>query len=472
MSTKSEGNRWWARRGIRARASIVTAIALVFAMVLAGLALALTLLVTLTRTLDSATLDRARDLASQIDSEGFDGAEAQVGSRPGDSTLLQIVDTSNAVVYSSESISGEQSLLTVADLQIREGTFHKLVPFVDNQNFVIAHVTSSTEAGEVTVVAAQTLSQVSDTITVVLTAFALLAPIFICVVAWIIWLAVGKSLATVDRISTQVTNIESESLHERVTIPVAKDQIQKLTITVNHMLDRLEGSMASQKRFVADASHELRSPLATMRLTLDLESLATNPADTSADNPAENFEVLNQEVERMTRLVSNLMLLAKSDAGPSELNISDVDLDDIVYRELSSIRVRTNITIKANIEPIKIQGDATRISQVVRNLLENAINYAHDEVHVSIKSVLDGCLIEVSDDGPGIALENREAVFERFVRLDEHRSRDAGGSGLGLAIVAEIVKQHGGTVSISDSPTGGALFKVQLPLAPVSVAVS
>jgi len=226
--------------------------------------------------------------------------------------------------------------------------------------------------------------------------------------------------------------------------------------------------MASQKRFVADASHELRSPLATMRLTLDLESLETN----SADSPEENLEILNQEVERMTRLVSNLMLLAKSDAGPSELNIADVDLDDVVYRELSSMRLRTNMTIKANIEPIKIQGDATRISQVVRNLMENAINHAHDEVHVSIKSVLDGCLIEVSDDGPGIPLENREAVFERFVRLDEHRSRDTGGSGLGLAIVAEIVKQHGGTVSISDSSTGGALFRVQLPSALVSVAVS
>ncbi len=468
MTVKSQRNQWWARRGIRARASIVAAIALFFAMVLAGFALALTLQVTLTRTLGSATLDRARDLASQIDSEGFDGAEAQVGSRPGDSTLLQIVDTSNTVVYSSESISGEQSLLTASDLQIREGTFHRLVPFVDNQNYVIAHVTSSSEAGELTVVAAQTLSQVSDTITVVLTAFALLAPIFICVVAWIIWLAVGKSLATVDRISTQVTNIESESLHERVTIPVAKDQIQKLTITVNHMLDRLESSMASQKRFVADASHELRSPLATMRLTLDLESLATN----SADSHEEDLEVLNQEVNRMTRLVSNLMLLAKSDAGPSELNISDVDLDDIVYRELSSMRHRTNITIKASIEPIKIQGDATRISQVVRNLMENAINHAHDQVHVTIKSAADGCLIEVSDDGPGIPLEKREAVFERFVRLDEHRSRDAGGSGLGLAIVAEIVKQHGGTVFISDSPTGGALFKVQLPLAPVTVAAS
>ena len=464
MTEKLQGNQWWAHRGIRARASIVTAIALALAMGLAGLALAWTLQVTLTRTLDSATLDRARDIAAQIDSEGFDGAEAQVGSRPGDSTLLQIVDPSNTVMYSSVSISGEKSLLTAQDLQAREATFQKRVSFVDNQNYVIAHVTSSTEVGEITVVAAQSLSQVGDTIAVVLWVFVLLAPIFVGVVTWIIWLAVGKSLTTVDRISTQVTNIESESLHERIAIPVAKDQIQKLTITVNHMLDRLETSMASQRRFVADASHELRSPLATMRLTLDLESVATSPG--------ENFEILNQEVDRMTRLASNLMLLAKSDTGSYELDISDVDLDDIVYRELSSLRPRTNITIKANIEPIKIQGDATRISQVVRNLLENAINHAHDQVLVTIQSDAGGCLIEVSDDGPGIPPEKREAVFERFVRLDEHRSRDAGGSGLGLAIVAEIVKQHGGAVSISDSPMGGAVFRVQLTSVPAKVSVS
>ena len=166
----------------------------------------------------------------------------------------------------------------------------------------------------------------------------------------------------------------------------------------------------------------------------------------------------------MRRLVEDLLLLAKADDNGLRLVRSDVDLDDLLGAEARRLRTSTDLRIQAEIEPVRVTGDADRLSQVVRNLADNAVGHAKHQVRLALSQEHDTVLIVVEDDGDGIQARDRERVFERFVRLDESRERGHGGSGLGLAIVREVVRGHGGTVSIGDSPLGGARFEVYLPI--------
>jgi signal transduction histidine kinase len=281
-------------------------------------------------------------------------------------------------------------------------------------------------------------------------------PVAVLLVGAMAWFAVRGALRPVDAIRAKVAEINTTDLDRRVPVPATGDEVGALAVTMNEMLDRVEQSVARQQAFIADASHELRTPLASMRN--QLEVLATYPDRIDSRTTCANVVL---DIERMEELVTGLLLLTR--LGHQDPAAERVDLAELVAGCVAE-RPRLDtvaITVDAP-EPVRVHGDGTRLEQVVRNLLDNAERHATSRVSVSVHTVRGKAELVVADDGPGIPVSDRERVFERFVRLDEGRSRDAGGAGLGLAIVADVARAHDGEVEVLTGT--GAVFVVRLPL--------
>ena len=275
-------------------------------------------------------------------------------------------------------------------------------------------------------------------------------------VATLTWVSVGRALRPVEAIRARVATTRDPSV--RVPVPPARDEVGRLAETMNEMLARLQARQAVQRRFVADASHELRSPLATIATGLEL--LARGDAD------RDTVTALRGETARLGRLVDALLLLARADESGLRPRFEDVDLDEVA--EAERLRPAGRIVPRIEAGHVRVVGDRGQLAQVVRNLVDNACRHARSTVVVSVRRDGRGeyAALDVADDGPGVPTDQRARVFERFVRLDDARARADGGAGLGLAIVAEVVAAHGGTVDVVGSPLGGALFRVRLPLPP------
>jgi len=310
-----------------------------------------------------------------------------------------------------------------------------------------------------TVLAAQSLAQVQRVYGLVGWLLLAASPLLLAAVGAVTWIAVGRSLRSVDRIRERVETIGASDLHERVPVPAAKDEVAALAHTMNRMLGRLEQSAAVQRQFIADASHELRSPLASMRVSLDVaQSVGGHDAWREAE------PVLSDEVDRMTHLVGGLLMLAKADEGAISLQKVAVDLDDLMTSEARRLRAQTTLTVSSRIEAIQVAADPERLAQALRNLIDNAARFAEHRINVTVDKADDSAVLGVEDDGPGIPADRRESVLERFARLDDHRGRGQGGSGLGLSIASEIVCLHGGYIVVGESALGGAQVSLVLPL--------
>lgn len=287
-------------------------------------------------------------------------------------------------------------------------------------------------------------------------------PVVLVVVALLTWLVVGGALRPVDTIRREVDAIGPTELDRRVAEPATDDEVGRLARTMNRMLARLDGAARAQRRFVSDASHELRSPLASIRQHAEL---ARAHPDRLPDG--ELADVVLAEGARLQELVEQLLLLTRLDEGGLAVSRRPVDLDDLVLADARRLREGGGVAVDSSgVAAARVEGDERMLSRLTRNLADNASRHAASRVALAVR-VADGAVeVTVDDDGSGIPEAERERVFERFVRLDEGRARDAGGSGLGLAIVAEIARAHGGAVRVEDSPLGGARFVVTLP-APV-----
>ncbi|ALU38849.1 hypothetical protein AS188_02790 [Kocuria flava] len=285
-------------------------------------------------------------------------------------------------------------------------------------------------------------------------------PVLALLGAGLLWWLVGRSLAPVRRITDQVRRIGTARLGERVDVPPTRDEVAALARTMNGMLERLEASDRAQRRFVADASHELRSPLATLTTTVEVAA-----ADPTGASWTELAPVLRSHAQRMGRLVEDLLVLARADDAGLDLRVADTDLDDVVGEELARVRPVTRHELRARVEPVRVRGDGARLQQVLRNLLSNAERHAVSRIVVALRADGQEAVVTVDNDGPPVAPADRERVFDRFVRLDDSRARDTGGSGLGLAISRAIVAAHGGTATAGQTPEGECRFEVRLPLA-------
>jgi signal transduction histidine kinase len=265
----------------------------------------------------------------------------------------------------------------------------------------------------------------------------------------------------VETIRTEVTAITHSSLDRRVSEPRARDEVGRLARTMNEMLDRLQRSSESQRQFVSDASHELRSPVAAIRATGEVALTHPDRADWRAV-----VQRMLAEDDRMEQIVGDLLDLARGEETPRPT--TPVDLDDVVLDEAARLRGSGTRVLVDRVSAGRVVGSHEQLTRVVRNLVDNAQRHAASAVRISLGQDDDTVTLTVEDDGPGIEPADRERVFERFTRLDEGRARDAGGLGLGLAMVRSIAERHGGSVTITDPvdpALPGARFVVTLPRA-------
>ncbi|MFQ6171630.1 sensor histidine kinase [Oryzobacter sp. R7] len=270
--------------------------------------------------------------------------------------------------------------------------------------------------------------------------------------------AVGQALRPVDRMRDQMDALVASRPAPGLEVPPGRDELSRLAETLNVVLERLREADAARRAFVADAGHELRSPLATIRVLLDR---------LGEDRPlAERTGTANRasaEVDRLSVLVDDLLALASADEQQGAASREDVDLDDVVVGEAGALRAR-GLPVEVSVEPVRVTGDPHRLGRVVRNLLENAARHMDRQVRVVLDREGDLAHLVVDNDGPPVPEEDRERIFGRFVRLDDSRTRDTGGTGLGLAIVAEIVRAHGGSVTAEETPEGWCRFAVRIPV--------
>ncbi|WP_030741572.1 cell wall metabolism sensor histidine kinase WalK [Streptomyces sp. NRRL S-31] len=280
-------------------------------------------------------------------------------------------------------------------------------------------------------------------------------------VAALTWLLVGRALRPVAAIREEFTEITERDLHRRVPVPQARDEIFRLARTMNATLDRLYRALNRHRQFVADASHELRSPIAAVRTQLEL-ALA-RPSRT--DWPTVVYKAL-QDTERLQAVASDLLLLARLDAREAPPR-SPVDLMALVAEEAR--RHPGTVVVCADQPEGKarpaavVQGSRVQLSRLLTNLSDNARRHTRTTVVIAVAARDDIVELSVDDDGPGIPASDRERVFERFTRLDDARARQDGGTGLGLAIAKDIAHAHGGTLTLHTSPLGGVRALLRLP---------
>jgi len=282
-------------------------------------------------------------------------------------------------------------------------------------------------------------------------------PVLVAGVGAMTWFVTGRAFRPVADITGRVERITDGNLDERVPVPTTRDEVAQLARTMNRMLDRLSESRRRQRQFVSDASHELRNPVATSRVKLEVALAGDSDTDW-----VETSKVVLREQERLGALVDDLLLLTRLDEG-QPVRHGDVDLDDIVFEEAA--RPHPVTVDVSEVEAVRVTGDRRQLMRLVRNLVDNAARHGVDRVGVSLSIDGDAAVLAVEDDGPGVPEQDRTVIFERFVRLEEARARDEGGSGLGLALVHAVTAAHGGTVRVTDAAQGGARFEVRLPRA-------
>lgn len=279
------------------------------------------------------------------------------------------------------------------------------------------------------------------------------------------WL-MRRSLAPVDEITRRAEGITSSNLSERLPVIRTGDELERLSIALNRMIERLDEAFRHINRFSADASHELRTPLTILQL--ELEGIAQNQHRDAA--LGDQIGSALEETHRMSRIVESLLAISRLDAGEVKMDKTRLDLGDLaastademrLLAEEKSIRIRTHAAISVHVE-----GDRSRLQQVIVNLVDNAIKYTQEGgvIDVSISSEGNTAVLEVSDDGPGIPVHALPHVFERFYRADKARSRADGGAGLGLSIVKAICAAHNAEVKVSSGEGRGSCFRVELPI--------
>lgn len=448
--------------GVRKRATATALGVVAMALLVSGVILLVLLQHALIASTESDARHEALEVIVQMRDQDVAAAGRYIAATAHAGQIVQILDPAGAVVAASVPAAGDRPLTSLrpAPDQVLTEDVSGLESIGESDDFRIIATAVRLDDGSYTVVVASTVQLLAETVSTVSWFLLGVSPLLLLVVGVSVWLLVGRSLQRVERIRGQVSRIDGGRLDERVDVPRTNDEIQSLALTMNKMLERLQSSDREQRRFISDASHELRSPLATLRAGVEVAA-----ADPSGETWHELTDILSEETSRMHYLVEDLLALAKANDGGFRLNEEDVDLDDVVDRETRRLRSTSAHVITADLAPVRISGDARRVGQVLRNVLDNADRYAVSRIQISLSPGEggDGAVITVDNDGDPVPEADRQRVFERFVRLDESRSREGGGSGLGLAIAAGIMSAHHGSIRATESPLGRCRFELVFP---------
>jgi signal transduction histidine kinase len=432
-------------RSVRVRTTAAAVGVLGVALLLAGIALVAGLHLALSRDMRAGATLRAAEVARSVDS-GADLSPELVGA-----DAVQVLGSAGEVLAASPQVAGRPAMARLAAGESRTVD----VAFDDDTYLVVA-----ASAGNRTVLLARSRENLVEATQALTLLLGVGLPLLLLIVGATTWRLAGRALAPVDAMRADVDAISAAALHRRVPLPATRDEIDRLAATMNRMLDRLERARVRERAFIADASHELRSPIAAIRQ--HAEVALAHPDRTSTSDLA---AIAHAESMRMQVLVDDLLLLARADEkGLRRSSSPPVDLDDLVFGEATRLRGEGVAVDTSAVSPVRVDGDGATLRRMLRNLAENAARHARGKVALALAEVDGEAMIHVDDDGPGIPAADRRRVFDRFVRLDESRSRAGGGSGLGLAIVAEIAAAHSGDVTVGESPLGGARFTVRIPV--------
>lgn len=449
--------RWppWAwLRSVRARTTATATLVVGVTLLVGGVALVVGLRVTLTDGVERTVRRQAEAAAEVLANGGAPGLLAQ----DDEDTVAQVLDRGGRVVAASPALVGEARREPLLDDPAAGGQATVEVPGREHRFLAVA-ARADTPEGPRTVIVAGSLDETTDAAYTLSALLTVGLPLVLAVVAFTTWRVVGRALAPVEAIRTTVEGVSAADLSGRAPVPETGDEVARLGVTMNHMLDRLQQAQVRQRRFVSDASHELRSPIATLRQHAEVAS--EHPRRIPGDALA---KTVRTEALRLQRLVDDLLVLARADEHTVALHRRPLDLDDVVLDEVRHLQATTGLEVDATgVSAGAVDGDPDALRRVVRNLFGNATRHAARRMAVALTEQAGTVRLVVEDDGPGVPPEDRHRVFERFVRLDDARARDHGGSGLGLAIVAELVAAHDGTVTIGDATLGGARIEVTLP---------
>jgi signal transduction histidine kinase len=440
--------------GIRARLTLVAVALSAVTMAIAAFLLVSTLERSLVSSSDELSRSRTRDVARSAEAGLLPKALTDVG----DDGVAQVVADDGTVVAASPNVMAAAAPLTSFRPSAGPPVMLTLRGAPDDDEREDYRVWALRGTG-ISVYVGSSLESVHE-VSLRLTERILVGlPALVAVLGVGTWLLVGRALRPVEEIRAEVADISHQRLNRRVPVPGSDDEVSRLAQTMNAMLARLEDASTRQREFVANAAHELRTPIAELRAELDV-ALAhphlTNWSSTATD--------LLRDAERMDRLVHALLFLAREDAAVSQ-PLRPIDLDDVVLDEVARIRTTCPVPIDTSaVSAAPVVGNRDDLGRLVRNLLDNAVTHARARIEVS-STILDGHVeIVVADDGPGVPDEDLPHVFERFYRADPARTPPREGFGLGLAIARAVAEAHGGDIGVSEGAPG-ARFVVRLPLA-------
>jgi len=453
--------RWWRHRTLRARITVLATGIFSVALLLAGGILLATVGKSLLNTLDSSAQRTGSDVAALVRAGKL---PPQILAGSGGPSMVQVVDANNQVIAASPGVDTAVSMVTKDELARMKNGGHATVSgtraSVEDPIRVVA-VPAEAHGEQRTVLVGTDLGRVFDSSRLLERALLLGGPLIVIAMAALTWWVVGLTLRPVAALRRGAAEISAAGLEQsRLPVPDAQDEIHSLALTLNSMLDRLDSATARQRRFVGDAAHELRSPIASLRLQLEV----ARRLDQSAAM-AELTDDALIDVDRLAHLIDDLLALARSDERGgvrSRLPVGLVGLSRQVAAGYREARLPVHVPDSAE---VTVLGDPDGLRRVLVNLIDNAQRYATSTVTVAVRTEPVGrAVLTVADDGPGVPAGKRERVFDRFYRLDTARSRAEGGTGLGLSIVREIVTAHGGTVMLRDNQPG-LLVEINLPTA-------
>ncbi|GAB2710255.1 HAMP domain-containing sensor histidine kinase [Nocardia thraciensis] len=469
--------RWRWFSSVRARTAVAAAVVVAVGLVAAG---AVVLAVLRHNLVESAGV-QAEMTAREVEAQLARGADPGALELPdADSQPVQVISADGRVLAADDDLRGQPPMTDFAssgkddddedddDERPTPAPKEQPVEFRDmrlpiadddtgGHDFRVAALATTMPTGQqVTIYSGSSLATADKAVAGARNAMLLGLPLLLALVAAVAWLVTRRALRPVEAIRRELAEIMGGDLSRRVPQPNSRDEIARLAETTNTTLAALEQSAERQRRFVADAAHELRSPIASLRTQLEVAQAHPRLLD---------MDGLIADTVRIEHLAADLLLLARLDAGELPRR-EPVELAALVRDELAHrIGDRHPVRMDLRDGPATVLGSRTQLGRVLTNLVDNAQRHAAGSVRVALDHTGGSVVLAVSDDGPGVSPDDRERIFRRFVRLDDARSRDEGGAGLGLAIVRDVVDRHGGEIRVEDSAEGGARFLVTLPLA-------
>ncbi|MGI8718185.1 MAG: ATP-binding protein [Lapillicoccus sp.] len=436
------------RLSLRSRLMAVGLSGVAGALLIGGLLLYAVLTATLDRAIETGARTSAQDVAVLVDAGRLPDPVPVSGAQ-----VVQVLDAANRVVGGSATADRLTALVTVSERDRALAGQALVVPGHRtglSGSLQVAAVGAGPPSARVTVVAALPTADLETSNRILRTVLLVSFPLLLAVLGVIAWRVIGSALGPVESLRHGAERIgEASSDTERLPVPPTRDEISALATTLNGMLDRLASARGKQRSFVADAAHELRSPLASMRTQLEVAARLHEGGDLPRD--------LLPEVERLSALVEDLLVLARAGDDTRPRVAAALDLGALLA-EVSARYAAARVPVQ--LEPLPdsgaplVHGDREDLFRSVTNLVDNAVRHAENGVVLAARAVPGGAELSVTDDGHGIPEGDRDRVFDRFTRLHEARDRDSGGSGLGLAITRELLRRNGAHIWLEDARPG------------------